>query len=80
MHIPNNENKGYAGKHYGKHSGRVRKTLGTNSREQWQKGGLLEIGGEEVSGKGFGWFWGDHRSRCPEPVVYRLQVLVRERA
>jgi len=22
------------------------------------KGGLLELGGEEVSGKGFGWFWG----------------------
>ena len=52
MHILNNEVRGYR-RRRGKHSGRVRKTLGTIYREQWQKGGLLETGVEEVGGNGF---------------------------
>ena len=70
MHIPNNENKGIR-------EATVRKTLWKgkeNIRHKFSramaKGGLLEVGRKEANGKGSGWFWESHRSRCPGPNVY----------
>lgn len=74
--------RGYARKHHGKHSGGVGKTLGTNSREQWQRGrALLGTGGEESNGKG-GRILVDFGRIIDQDIlnqiVYRLQILVRE--
>ena len=62
MHILNNESKGTK-RYYRKHSGRIRKTQGTGSREQEQKLGFLGVEDKKMHGEG-GWFlvrfW-DHR-------------------
>ena len=74
--------RGYERRHDGKHSGGVRKTLGTSSREQGRKGGELlkqEIKKSIERRLVAGGFWKDIESiKMSQTGVYRLQVLTKE--
>lgn len=76
MHILNNEIRGYGRRHYGKHSGGVKKTLGTFSRARAKKGELLKAGDKEVNRKG-GRFLVDFGRTISQDVLNRMSIVYR---
>ena len=78
MHILNNECKGTPEV--------ARKTLWKgreNTRHNFLRaiakgGGSWKQELKKLAEMDSGWFWADHRSRCPRPDIYRLQILANE--